>query len=68
MIAIAIVLGLGGVGFALRLHPTAAGDRWIARKAASILDDNGIDPVPSSVTTAAVICDLGVHADGGGDA
>jgi len=51
-----------------RLHPTAAGDRWIARKVASILDDNGIDPVPSSVTTAAVICDLGVQAGGGGDA
>jgi lysophospholipase L1-like esterase len=43
------------------LHPTAAGDAWIARKVASILLANGISASPSTVTSA-VICDLGVHA------
>jgi acyl-CoA thioesterase I len=43
------------------LHPTAAGDAWIARKVASILRANGIIASPATVTSA-VICDLGVHA------
>jgi lysophospholipase L1-like esterase len=42
------------------LHPTAAGDQWIARKVASILRADGIAPSPSTVTSA-VICDLGVR-------
>jgi lysophospholipase L1-like esterase len=43
------------------LHPTAAGDAWIARKVASILGANGITASASTVTSA-VICDLSVHA------
>ena len=43
------------------LHPTAAGDAWIARKVASILRAHGIVSSPSSVTSA-VICDLSVRA------
>jgi lysophospholipase L1-like esterase len=42
------------------LHPTAAGDTWIARKVASILRTHAILPAPSTATTA-VICDLGVR-------
>jgi lysophospholipase L1-like esterase len=41
------------------LHPTAAGDAWIARKVASILRAHGILPSPSTVTSA-VTCDLNV--------
>ena len=43
------------------LHPTAAGDAWIARKVASILRDHGIVSSPSTVTSA-VICDLSIRA------
>jgi lysophospholipase L1-like esterase len=44
------------------LHPTAAGDAWIARTAAAILLAHGVRPAP--VTSAApVICDISV---GGG--
>ena len=43
------------------LHPTAAGDAWIARKVASILRAHGILASPSTVTSA-VICDLSVPA------
>jgi acyl-CoA thioesterase I len=42
------------------LHPTAAGDQWIARKVASILHADGIASSPSTVPSA-VICDLGVR-------
>jgi lysophospholipase L1-like esterase len=43
------------------LHPTAAGDAWIARKVASILRADGIAASLPTVTSA-VICDLGVRA------
>jgi lysophospholipase L1-like esterase len=45
------------------LHPSAAGDRWIARKVASILRDHDIDPRPRTAVTP-VICDRVVHASG----
>jgi lysophospholipase L1-like esterase len=41
------------------LHPTAAGDAWIASKVASILRAHGIAAAPSTVT-GAVVCDVGV--------
>jgi lysophospholipase L1-like esterase len=43
------------------LHPTAAGDAWIARKVASILRAHGILAARSTVT-GTVICDLSVRA------
>ena len=43
------------------LHPTAAGDAWIARKVASILRAHGVLASPSTVTSA-VICDGSVRA------
>jgi lysophospholipase L1-like esterase len=43
------------------LHPTAAGDAWIARKVTSLLRANAITASPSTVTSA-VICNLGVPA------
>lgn len=43
------------------LHPTAAGDAWIARKVATILRDHGIAASPSTVT-GAVICELSAPA------
>jgi lysophospholipase L1-like esterase len=43
------------------LHPTAAGDAWIARKVASILLANGMAASPPTVTSP-VICDLSVRA------
>jgi len=43
------------------LHPTAAGDTWIARKVASILRPHGILASPLTITSA-VICDLSVRA------
>lgn len=43
------------------LHPTAAGDAWIARKVTSILRANGVTASPPTVTSA-VICDYGVRA------
>ena len=43
------------------LHPTAAGDAWIARKVASILHAHGVLASPSTVTSA-VICDLSIRA------
>jgi lysophospholipase L1-like esterase len=39
------------------LHPTAAGDAWIARKVASILRAHGVLASPPTATSAA-ICDL----------
>jgi lysophospholipase L1-like esterase len=45
------------------LHPTAAGDAWIARKVAAILRAHGIAAAPSATAAAApVICDLGIRA------
>jgi lysophospholipase L1-like esterase len=41
------------------LHPTAAGDAWIARKVASLLRAHGIAASPPTVT-GAVVCDVGV--------
>ena len=41
------------------LHPTAAGDRWIAAKVAAILRAQGILPAPLT-RTAPVICDTAV--------
>jgi lysophospholipase L1-like esterase len=43
------------------LHPTAAGDAWIAQKVASILRGDRIAAAPKTVTSA-VICDIGVRA------
>jgi lysophospholipase L1-like esterase len=43
------------------LHPTAAGDAWIAGKVASILRAHGIAASPSTVT-GAVVCDVSVSA------
>jgi lysophospholipase L1-like esterase len=43
------------------LHPTAAGDAWIARKVAAILRAHGIAASPPTVTSA-VICDRSVRA------
>jgi hypothetical protein len=41
------------------LHPTAAGDAWIARKVPAILLAHGVRPAPA-VTGAPVICDVSV--------
>jgi lysophospholipase L1-like esterase len=41
------------------LHPTAAGDAWIARAAAAILLAHGVRPAPAT-STAPVICDVSV--------
>ncbi len=43
------------------LHPTAAGDAWIARTAAAILLAHGVRPAPVT-STAPVICDVSVGA------
>jgi lysophospholipase L1-like esterase len=43
------------------LHPTAAGDAWIARKVASLLRAHGVLASPPAVTSG-VICDLGLRA------
>jgi lysophospholipase L1-like esterase len=43
------------------LHPTAAGDAWIARKVASLLRADGVHASPADVTTA-IMCDLGIPA------
>jgi len=43
------------------LHPTAAGDAWIARKVAALLGQHGVRPAPPRAGTAGpVICDSGV--------
>jgi lysophospholipase L1-like esterase len=44
------------------LHPTAAGDAWIARTVAGILRAHGVRPAPAT-SSAPVICDVSV---GGG--
>jgi lysophospholipase L1-like esterase len=43
------------------LHPTAAGDAWIARRVASILRAHGIAAAASTVRTG-VVCDVSVRA------
>jgi lysophospholipase L1-like esterase len=40
------------------LHPTAAGDAWIAQKVGSMLHSHGIDPRPRTAGVAPVTCDL----------
>jgi lysophospholipase L1-like esterase len=43
------------------LHPTAAGEAWIARKVAGLLGQRGLRPVPSRAGAAGpVICDSGI--------
>jgi lysophospholipase L1-like esterase len=42
------------------LHPTAAGDAWIARKVAGLLSRPGIRPAAPSGTGGPVICDSGI--------
>jgi acyl-CoA thioesterase I len=44
------------------LHPTAAGDAWIARRAAQILAENGVRAGPSRGVT---VCDVGLPAPRG---
>lgn len=44
----------------LGLHPTAAGDAWIAGKALAILRAYGVRPVPATSATQPVICDASV--------
>ena len=43
------------------LHPTAAGDAWIARTVAAVLAAHGVAPAPAT-STVPVICDLSVGA------
>jgi lysophospholipase L1-like esterase len=43
------------------LHPTAAGDAWIARMVTAILAAHGVRPAPAT-STVPVICDLSVGA------
>jgi lysophospholipase L1-like esterase len=49
------------------LHPTAAGDAWIARKVATILAAHGIYPEPRSAS-APVICDRSIRGAGAASA
>jgi len=43
------------------LHPTAAGDAWIARKVASLLGQHGVRPAPPRAgASGPVICDSGI--------
>ena len=45
------------------LHPTAAGDAWIAAKVAGILQAHGVRPGPAGRGTAgSTVCDAGVPA------
>lgn len=43
------------------LHPTAAGDAWLARTVAAILRAHGVRPAPATSTTP-LICDVSVGA------
>jgi lysophospholipase L1-like esterase len=43
------------------LHPTSAGDAWIARTVAAALRAHGVLPAPAT-STAPVICDVSVGA------
>lgn len=47
------------------LHPTAAGDAWIARHVAALLSRPGIRPAAARGTGGPVICDSGVPAGPG---
>jgi len=51
------------------LHPTAAGDAWIAHKVDEILSDHGILGRPATTDAAApIVCDLGIRdSSEGGD-
>jgi lysophospholipase L1-like esterase len=42
------------------LHPTAAGDAWIARQVAGLLSQQGIRPAAPGGTGGPVICDSGI--------
>ncbi len=45
------------------LHPTAAGDAWIAAKVAEILRAHGVRPRPAGRGTADItVCDAGIPA------
>ena len=45
------------------LHPTVAGDAWIARKVAAVLGQRGVRPAPPRAGAAGpVICDSGIPA------
>jgi lysophospholipase L1-like esterase len=44
------------------LHPTAAGDAWIARKVGSILREHGIDRRPPTAGAGPITCDFRVPA------
>jgi hypothetical protein len=44
------------------LHPTAAGDAWIARKVGSILRGHGIDRRPATAGAGPITCDFRVPA------
>jgi len=48
------------------LHPTAAGDAWIARKALAILRAYGVRPAPATSGSQPVICDATVGINTGG--
>jgi hypothetical protein len=48
------------------LHPTAAGDAWIARKALAILGVYGIRPAPATTGSQPVICDAAVGMNAAG--
>jgi lysophospholipase L1-like esterase len=52
------------------LHPTAAGDAWIARKVEAVLQAHGVDSHPAITAAAApIICDVGIRTTAsGGDA
>jgi lysophospholipase L1-like esterase len=44
------------------LHPTAAGDAWIARKAEAMLHAHGVDSEPAITAAAApILCDAGIR-------
>ena len=46
-----------------RLHPTAAGDAWIAGKVGAILRAHGIVSHPqTSAPAAPIVCDVGIAA------
>jgi lysophospholipase L1-like esterase len=44
------------------LHPSAAGDVWIARTVAGVLGRDGLRPAPQLTGTPPVICDVSVGA------
>jgi lysophospholipase L1-like esterase len=45
------------------LHPTAAGDAWIAREVAGILQAHGVRPAAARAGTAgSIVCDSGIPA------